>query len=67
MCDEPCGAICFSKLHEVKFGISGCFLVLQKALLGSCCVVVWVLFIAFCCFKSLGYRNTKKLPDFCCI
>ena len=45
----------------------GCFLVLLKALLGSYCVVVWVLFLVFCffCFTSLGDRNTKKLPQYC--
>ena len=40
---------------------------LRKALLGSYCIVVWVLFLVFCflCFTSLGVRNTKNLPIFC--
>ena len=39
----------------------GCFLLLQKALLVSYCVVGWVLFVVFC-FTLLSDRNTKKLP-----
>ena len=40
-----------------------CFLVLRKALLGSYCVVVWVMFLVFCffCFTLLVDRNTKSM------
>ena len=46
--------------------IIGSFLVLRKALLGSYCFVVWVLFLVFyfSCFTSLRDRNTKKLPNY---